>query len=290
MGVPEYGDERTLGNPGTVPRHYSYQDHDRPQVNRSQHRESQLDGAGNFLRRTGLSGGDGDKFKSSEGVESEAHGQQRRQRSSGKESAMRRVFRFYPAAQQQPRSQHDESGDGRDFDHREPVFKAGIVAHAAKIDQQQQDGKKHHPKQSRDRREPIGEIGGGGDQFRADRDRDGRPVAGASNKSRPLVQIDVAIDPERTGGGMHAGEFAQRQGYGQRDECRQDKTKDDAGSGDFEGRRRSQQQASPDGPAYGDHGHLAGAKLVTKSPLLGFPLASGTYTGNSFSAKEIFLA
>jgi hypothetical protein len=69
---------------------------------------------------------------------------------------------------------------------------------------------------------------------------------------------------------MHAREFAQGQGYGQSDKCRQDETEDDSWSRNFESGGRSQQQSSPDGPAHGDHGHLASAELVTKSSLLLF--------------------
>ena len=64
-----------------------------------------------------------------------------------------------------------------------------------------------------------------------------------------------------------------------------------AGPGDFEGRRRPQQQARTDGPAHGDHSHLAGAELVAKSLFIvamAVPRASGTYTRNTFVPKTIF--
>ena len=153
---------------------------------------------------------------------------------------MRRIFRRHPAAQQQPCSEHDKSRNGCHLDHGEPVFKARIVAHAAKIDQQQQGGEKQHPGHRRDGREPISQVRRGGNQLRADGDRDCRPVPRSSNKSCPWVQVKIAIDTERTGGGMHAGEFAQSQGHGQSDKCGQGKTEDDPRAGDFESGGRSQ--------------------------------------------------
>ena len=208
MGVPEHGDERALCNPGAVPGHHAHQDNDGPQIDRSEYGESQLDGAGNFLRRTRLARGYGHKFNSAKGVKREAHGQQRGERAFGKKAAMRGVLRRHPAAQQQPRSQQDKSRDGGDFDHRKPVFETGVVAHTPKIDQQQESGKDQHPEQGRDGRKPECKIGGGSHQLRADRNRDGRPIAGAGYEPRPRVQVKIGIDPERPGSRMHAGEFA----------------------------------------------------------------------------------
>ena len=54
------------------------------------------------------------------------------------------------------------------------------------------------------------------------------------------------------------------------DKCSQNEAEDDSRSGDFESRRRSQQQAGPDRPADSDHGHLAGAELVAQSSFLHF--------------------
>ena len=196
MSVPEHGDERALGNPGAVPGHHAYQDNNRSQIDGSEYGESQLDGAGNFLRRTRLARGNGHEFNSAKGVKREAHGQQGRQRAFGEKAAMRGVFRRHPAAQQQPRSQQDKGRDGGNFDHGKPVFKAGVVAHTAQVDQQQKNGKDQHPEQCRDGRKPECKIGGGSHQLRADRNRDGRPIAGAGNEPRPLVQVKIGIDPE----------------------------------------------------------------------------------------------
>ncbi len=92
---------------------------------------------------------------------------------------------------------------------------------------------------------------------------------------------------------MRAGELAQGHGHGQSDKCGQGETKDHSRPGNFESRRRPQQQAGSDRAADSDHRHLAGAELVAKALFLVYfvrPPASGTLYQKSFPAKAIFFS
>jgi hypothetical protein len=82
-----------------------------------------------------------------------------------------------------------------------------------------------------------------------------------------VVEVEVSIDAERTGGGMSAGEFAEGKRDGPTDEGGEDEAEDDGGSGEFDGGGGAEEESGADGTAYGDHGHLSGSQLAAEAGL-----------------------
>ena len=87
----------------------------------------------------------------------------------------------------------------------------------------------------------------------------------AREESGVGVEVEVAVDPERSGGGMRASQFAQCHGDGPVDEGGGEKAEDGCGSGDFYGGAGTEQQAGADGASDADHGHLSGGELVMET-------------------------
>src|ERR1039458_1345441 len=97
--------------------------------------------------------------------------------------------------------------------------------------------------------------------------RGNNPAPRAGNEAGPVVEVEVAIDAEGTGGGMSAGEFAEGEGDGPTDEGGEDEAEDDGGSGEFNGGGGAEEESGADGTADGDHGHLSGGELVAEAGL-----------------------
>ena len=116
-----------------------------------------------------------------------------------------------------------------------------------------------------DARKPGGHVGGGSDHFSADGEGEAEPVSGAGNESGELIEVEVAVDTEASGGGMSAGEFAEGHGDGPRNEGGGDEAEDGGGAGDFHGGAGAEEEAGADGASDGDHGHLSGGELVAES-------------------------
>ena len=68
---------------------------------------------------------------------------------------------------------------------------------------------------------------------------------------------------------MSTGQLAQSHGDQPADEGSQQEAEDDSGSGDLNGRGRSQQQAGPDRTAHRYHGHLTCTELMMKALFVG---------------------
>ena len=135
------------------------------------------------------------------------------------------------------------------------------------VDGEKEGGKGEDPEDGGHARKPELHVGGGGDHLGSDGDGDGEPVAGAGNEAGPVVEVEVSIDAEGTGGGMSAGEFAEGQGDGPTDEGGEDEAEDDGGSGEFDGGGGAEEKSGADGTADGDHGHLSGGELVAEAGL-----------------------
>ena len=112
------------------------------------------------------------------------------------------VLRAGPAAQQQRGAQHHEGHDDDDLDHGEPVFERTVAPDAEPIDREQQQRGQEHPGDARNGWKPERHVGRRGDHLGADRNRDGRPVAGAGQEPCPLAQIQIAIELKRSCGRM----------------------------------------------------------------------------------------
>ena len=214
-----------------------------------------------------FAGGYGHEFHSAEGVNGEGDGQERGGWSEGKESAVGGVLRSGASGEEQCGAEHDEGGDDGDLDHGEPEFEAPVGVDAEQISREQEAGKSSDPDDGGHAWKPEVHVGGGGDHLGADGDGDGEPVSGAGDESGPLVEVEVSVDAEGTGGGMSAGEFAEGQGDGPADEGGEDKAEDDGGPGELNGGGGAEEESGADGAADGDHGHLSGGELVAKAGL-----------------------
>src|ERR1017187_7029341 len=92
--------------------------------------------------------------------------------------------------------------------------------------------------------EPELHISGGGNHLSANGDRDGEPVSRAGNESGPVIKVEVAIDAERTGSRMSAGQFAERQRDGPTDEGGKNEAQDHGGGGQFDGGRGTHRKST----------------------------------------------
>src|SRR5580658_4589030 len=182
----------------------------------------------------GFARGDREHLYPAESVNGPEDSEQRRDWTFGKESALRRELRSYTAAEEQGCSGHDEDHDGGELDHGEPEFEASVGTYAAEVDEKKQGRKYEDPKLAGHGGEPVGHVSGGSREFGSDGESYGGPVCGAAEKSQILVEVEFAVEAERSGGGVHAGQFAQSHGDGVGDEGGDDVADDDAGSGDFE--------------------------------------------------------
>ena len=82
-----------------------------------------------------------------------------------------------------------------------------------------------------------------------------------SDTSSPYTPNDPAA-------GMHAGQFPKSHGDGVSDESSDDVAENYAGAGDLKGGSGTEQQASADRAADGDHGHLSGGEFVVETLFL----------------------
>ena len=64
---------------------------------------------------------------------------------------------------------------------------------------------------------------------------------------------------------MQAGQLAQSHGDGVSDKGGDDVTQDHAGPGDFQSGGRAEEKSGADGAPDGNHGHLAGGKLMVEA-------------------------
>ncbi|HST11650.1 MAG TPA: hypothetical protein VLL05_14845 [Terriglobales bacterium] len=166
---------------------------------------------------------------------------------------------------QQQRTQRDKRCDGDDLHHGEPEFEAAVFAYVDQVNEQQGKGKSGNPDNPRNRWEPQPHVDARGNQFRADRDRNSRPISTTREKSCPVVEVEVSVHAERSGSGMSTGQLSDGAGDRKVDERSQKVTKNDCRPGQSDGAGRPKQEASADRAANGDHGNLSGAQLVTKS-------------------------
>ena len=148
------------------------------------------------LSRTGFAGGDGEHLDATEGVDGPENRQQRRDWTFGQKSTVSGVLRGYAAAEEQRCSGQDEGHDGGELDHGEPELEASEGTYAAKVDQKKHGGKNDNPNFSGNGGEPVGHVGGGGDEFGSDGESDGGPVRGAAEKSQILIEIELAVEAE----------------------------------------------------------------------------------------------
>ena len=266
---PQGGDEGALGDASMIPGHDAEQNGHSTDIDEGQGEEGEPDGARSFFGRARFARGDRDHFSSAETVDGKGHGDERRPEAVGEKSALRVVLRRDAAGREQRGADHDEGDDGGELDHGEPEFEASVGADAAEVDEQQEGGEDQNPDVGADAGKPSGHVGGGGDHFCADVEGEADPVSGAGDESDEMVEIEVAVDAEGSGGGMGAGEFAEGHGDGPVDEGGGDEAEDGGGAGDFHGGAGAEEEAGADGASDGDHGHLSGGELVVEAFFVG---------------------
>ncbi len=171
------------------------------------------------------------------------------------------------SGEKQGGAERDEGGNDSDLDHGEPEFEASVAVDAEQVDGEKEGGKGEDPEDGLYARKPEVHVGGGGDHLGSDGDGDGEPIAGAGDEARPVIEVEVSIDTEGTGGGMSAGEFAEGERDGPADESGEDEAEDDGGAGEFDSCGSAEEESGADGAADGDHGHLSGGELMAESGL-----------------------
>src|SRR5580700_7208626 len=150
-------------------------------------------------------------------------------------------------AQQKRGSDHDETDNRSQLDHREPELEAAIRGHAAQVDGEENSRENQNPNPGAHAREPIGHVSGGGHHFRADVQGDAEPVSGASDESEKGVEIKLAINAERSGSGVSASQFAESHGKGEVAEGGDDEAENGSGSGDLHRRTGTEQKTGANG-------------------------------------------
>jgi len=82
-----------------------------------------------------------------------------------------------------------------------------------------------------------------------------------------VVEVEVPVNAEGTGGGMSAGEFAYGERDGPADEGGENEAEDDGGPGEFDGGGSAEEESGADRAAHRDHGYLSGSELVMETGL-----------------------
>ena len=102
----------------------------------------------------------------------------------------------------------------------------------------------------------------------ANRDHDGKPITVARNESRPVIQIKLGVDAERSRRRMRAGHLSQSHSDGEGDRSTDYIAEHHRRPGDFDGGSRAEQQTGADRASDSKHCHLAGGKLSTEPRLI----------------------